>query len=114
MAGTVRISENLSWSTANWVYWGVMDRLIEALADDPAAREAEQCRWLQSMDLPALRADNLAVAAKVVFTLKAVANRCASGELPCSVDGRPLDDGAQQQFKESAGQLAAALASCAE
>ena len=57
MAGFIHINDNATWSVANWVYWGILDHLIEVLIDDSEAmRCVEECKWAQSMSFPMLRA----------------------------------------------------------
>jgi hypothetical protein len=102
MAGIINISEKQSWSAANWVYWGLMDHVIDALAGDPdVAHRMEGCKWMQSLSFPLLREDDPESTKKVVTTLKYIAERCASGDLVCMVEGKILDSHSQQQFRES-------------
>jgi hypothetical protein len=110
MAGILRISDNQSWSAANWVYWGLMDHVLDALASDPdVAHRMEVCKWMQSLSIPLLREDDPKSAEKVVATLKHVADRCANGDLLCTVEGKILESGSQQQFRESMHNLVGML-----
>ena len=106
MAGIINISEKQAWSAANWVYWGLMDHVITALAGDlEVARRMEGCKWMQSLSIPLLREDDPESAEKAITTLKQVAERCANGDLICMVDGKTLDSPGQQQFRESMHEL---------
>src|SRR5262245_54589948 len=101
MAGIIRTG-NKSWSAANWVYWSLMDRLIDAFAEDPdTARRMEGSKWMQSLSIPMVREENAALAKKVLATLKSVAERCAAGDFVCMVEGKPLGDASQKQFRET-------------
>jgi hypothetical protein len=110
MAGIVRITDEKSWSVANWVYWGVMDHVLDALASDPTvAHRVEGCKWMQILSFPLLRSDDAALAERVLTALETVANKCADGTLSCKVDGRILDDDSQQQFREATHELVVML-----
>lgn len=110
MAGVLRISDNQSWSAANWIYWGLLDHLLDALSGDPdVAHRMEVCKWMQSLNIPLLRDDDPKSAEKAVTTLRQVADRCASGDLLCVVEGRILDSSSQQQFRESMHNLVSML-----
>jgi hypothetical protein len=106
MAGFIDISEKQTWSAANWVYWGLMDYMIDAVVNEPElAHRVETCKWMQGLDMPSLREDDPVLAEKVFLTLKQVSEQCAGGTLQCKVEGRILDDASQQQFRESMNEL---------
>jgi hypothetical protein len=111
MAGIINASETQMWSSANWVYWGLMDHLIRAFDRDESdvARRIEVCKWMQSLSIPLLREDDPELAEKIFTTLKRVAAQCASGVLVCLVDGKKLDDTSQQQFRDSMNDLVKVL-----
>ena len=110
MAGIIRASEKRTWSAANWAYWGLMDHVIDAFSQDPqTVRLVEECKWMQCLSVPLLREDYPESAEDVVVTLKSVAERCASGDLPCKVEGRLLDDSSQWQFREAMHELVSML-----
>jgi len=102
MAGFVVRRNGCAWSSANWVFWGFMDHLIAALADDTAAvQRMEQCKWMQMFSVPIMEEENAAATAGILDVARAVAHRCADGELRCSVDGMVLDEASQGQFREA-------------
>jgi hypothetical protein len=110
MAGIIDISEKQTWSAANWVYWGLMDHVLDALAGDPdVAHRMEVWKWMQSLSIPLLREDDPKSAEKAVTALKLVADRCANGDLVCMVEGKILDSGSQQQFRDSMHDLVSML-----
>jgi hypothetical protein len=112
MAGIIRVSENLSWSAANWAYWCLMDHLISALPARPdVVQRVEGCKWMQSLNFSLLREDDPETADLTLATLKHVASRCASGALTCMVDGKLLDNTSQKQFRESMTDLVKMLSS---
>jgi len=109
MAGFIRIGDK-SWSTANWAYWSLMDNVIDALAKEPdVARRVEGCKWMQHLSFPLLREEDPKLAEKVFIALKSVAERCASGDVVCKMDGKPLDSISQKQFRESMNDLVGIL-----
>jgi hypothetical protein len=102
MAGIIKISEKQFWSTANWAYWGLMDHLIDALANDTdAARRVEGCKWMQILSIPLLRKDDPKLADRILAKLKDVSAIGASGALVCKVEGRVLDSASQKMFRDT-------------
>jgi len=110
MAGIIRVSEADKWSAANWAYWSLMDYLIDAFARTPAAaHQVEQYKWMQTIDFPLLRDINPEFAMSVFTTLEVVAERCATGNLLCKVEGRVLDEFSQSQYREAMSELVSML-----
>ncbi len=100
MAGFIKISDSQAWSSSNWVYWGLMDHLIDVFSNDPAtANLVEQCKWAQSMSFPILREDSPDMVGRIREDLETVAERIVLGELQCAVDGRELEQSSQLQFR---------------
>jgi hypothetical protein len=102
MAGIICISDDQSWSAGNWIFWGLMDHVLDALVGDPdLAHRMEVCKWMQGLSIPLIREHDPKSAEKAITILKHVAVRCANGDLVCMVDGRILDKGSQQRFRDS-------------
>jgi len=71
MAGFIRFSDTETWSVANWVYFGLMDHLIEAFAtDESIAHQVEGFKWMQSLDFPMLFEDDSILAERILANLK--------------------------------------------
>src|SRR5262249_50749338 len=110
MAGIISVTDDKDWSAANWAYWSLMDHLVDAFIEDPdTARRMEGCKWMQSLSIPMLRKENPELAIRVLTKLKSVAERCAAGDLGCMVEGKPLDDAGQKQFRETMSDLVSML-----
>jgi hypothetical protein len=106
MAGFILVSDVYKWSSANWVYWGVIDYLIEALKDNPdVAGYIEMCKAMQIIDFVSFREEHPDWAEKAFIMLKNVSQKCANGSLPCRVEGRVLGDHSQSQFREAMEEL---------
>jgi hypothetical protein len=110
MAGIISVTNEKDWSAANWAYWSLMDYLIEAFAKDPeVAHRLEVCKWSHWLGFPSLREEDPKMAEKIFGALKTVAKRCAAGELVSMVEGKPLDDTSQKQFRETMNDLVSIL-----
>jgi hypothetical protein len=106
MAGFIEVNGEESWSSSNWVYWSVIDHVLDAFSTDAVvANRVERCKWMQMLSFPLLRSEDEVIAEKVLSTLDTVARKCTDGVLTCKVDGRLLDEASQQQFRESAREL---------
>lgn len=108
MAGLIEIDDDHAWSSSNWVFWGILDHVLAANAgsDREFLQRVELCKHMQAVLFPFLRQEDAALAERVWTALKIVVQRCADGDLPCSVDGRLLDDQSQKQFRGAAAELA--------
>jgi hypothetical protein len=101
MAAFIEFSDSQMWSTSNWVYWGLMDHLIDALASDTAtAIQVETCKWAQSMSFPLLYEESIGLADQVRDKLEITATHIVNGELQCKVDGQEVDQSSQLQFRD--------------
>jgi hypothetical protein len=106
MAGFIQISKDRSWSSANWVYAGLLNHVIANLRDNPAAaQQVEQCKWMQSLNLSWFEQDDPLLAAVVLKALKSTSTQVEQGKVKCELDGRILDDASQRQFIESVSEL---------
>ena len=110
MAGFIARDENREWSSANWVYWGFMDHVLDALKDSPEiAHRAEGSKWMQMLSFDILAEEDALVAEKILEACRAVARKCSNGKLLCKVDDRVLDADSQKQFREAMQELVAFL-----
>jgi hypothetical protein len=110
MAGFITLSQDLSWSSANWVYWGFLDHVLNNLCEFPeAARMVEQCKWMQNMTFRFLEEDDPVSAGRVRNVLRKTAHEVTQGKHACQVDGRTLDDESQRQFVEAISRLLAMM-----
>ena len=112
MAGFVSRGKNREWSSSNWVFWGFMDHVLEALSGSPdVAHRAEGCKWNQMLSFEIIGEEDSDIAGIILDTCRVVAQKCMNGELLCKVDGRILDDESQTQFREAMQELVVVLAS---
>jgi hypothetical protein len=110
MAGFISIDESREWSSANWVYWGFMDHVLDALKDSPEiAHRAEGSKWMQMLSFDILSEEDSLVADKILDACRVVAKKCSDGELLCKVDDKVLDTESQKQFQEAMQELVALL-----
>lgn len=108
MAGFITLDSDRCWSARNFIYWQIVDYLLEALsAEEPGLVESvRESRYMQSLEFALVREENGAWHELTLDRLAAVAQRCARGELPCRVEGRMLDGTSQSQFQHAAAELA--------
>jgi hypothetical protein len=106
MAGIITIKEHLMWTKSNWVYWNLMDQVLEIVKNDPTvAYRVEQSKWMQHLGIPSMIKDETELADTVLTALKTAAQRCSEGQIAAQVNGRVLDDVSQRQFREATGEL---------
>ncbi|HVW01578.1 MAG TPA: hypothetical protein VHB77_14595, partial [Planctomycetaceae bacterium] len=106
MAGFIRFSDARIWSSTNWVYWGLMDHLLDTFVNNPpAAKLVEECKWAQSLTFALLREESPESADEIREKLSVVAARIVKGELRCKVDGRELEESDQVGFRDELRRL---------
>jgi hypothetical protein len=107
MAGFIIFSDSQVWSSANWVYWGLMDHVLDTFVNHtPAAkRVVEECKWTQCLTFALVREESTKLAEELREKLAVVAPRIVSGELRCKVDGRELEESDQVRFRDELKRL---------
>ncbi len=111
MAGFIEVAEGREWSSANWVYYSIMDGVLEDIANlgnEELRTDVEQSKWMQTFsiaDAPFAEWKPL-----LIESLKRVCALAETGKLVAKVDGRTLDDPSQVQFKTAVNELAKELA----
>ena len=112
MAGIITIADGQDWYVSNWVYWNLMDQVLEMVAGEPAvAHFVEVSKWNHGLDIPEMLKEETEIAGPVLCALNNAAQRCSEGSVTAKVDGRVLDDESQRQFRETTGELVAMLLS---
>ena len=87
-----------------------MDQVLQTVSDNASvAHYVEGCKWMQNLNIPAMRTDNSEIANFVIEALKLAARKCSEGLVVCEVDGRTLDTKSQKQFQVVTGELAEML-----
>jgi hypothetical protein len=107
MAGFIELSEGREWSSANWVYYSIMDAVLEdvsQLGNEELRTDVEQSKWMQNFsltDVPVAEWKDV-----VIGSLKRVCDAVDFGVLVAKVEGKILDESSQIEFKSEVRKLA--------
>lgn len=106
MAGFIEVSENHEWSSSNWVFYSIMDGVLDEISrsgNEELRTDVEQSKWMQTFSLSDVQVDewkNL-----LIESLRRVCELIASGRYAAKVDGTVLDESSQDEFKSEARRL---------
>ncbi len=106
MAGFIELSENLEWSSSNWVYYSIMDGLLDEVArleNEELRTDVEQSKWMQTFSLQDIPVHDWRES--LIEALKRVCSAIKSGKLVAKVDGNILDESSQKEFKSESQRL---------
>jgi hypothetical protein len=107
MAGFIELSDSREWSSANWVYYSIMDALLEDIArlgNEELRTDIEQSKWMQTFSLseiPVVEWRDVAIE-----SLMRVCESVDCGLLVAKVEGKTLDESSQIEFKSEVSKLA--------
>lgn len=113
MAGFIEISSVRKWSSANWVFFSVMDGVLEDISrrgDEEMLLDVEQSKWMQTFSLADLLDDERKEV--LVTSLMRVCDLVEKEKLIAKVDGKSLDIASQIEFKSEVRRLADELRDC--
>jgi len=112
MAGFVTFdmdSQERTWSTANWVFAGVVDHVLSLVDDVDIVHELTVCKHHQNVDLKELEDENPEMFRRVIVALQKTCDQIIAGEVKVSVDGVVLDEESQTQYRQEVSRLAKLL-----
>lgn len=101
MTGIVTISENAEWSPANWIYWNLLDIMVDLTGDDSTAKYLLECKWMHGLDFPEARDTDPDLAIAALDVLRRAGQLVIKGKVGASVDGRILDSVSQAIFRNA-------------
>jgi hypothetical protein len=110
MAGFIQIENDREWTSANWVYYSVLDGVLEyvtCVGNKDLQNDVEQSKWMQTFDLTDVLVDHWRLL--LIESLKHVCDSVDSGILLAKNDGKTLDAPSQLEFKNEVRKLAYAL-----
>jgi hypothetical protein len=113
MAGFVVIETglgDLAWSSANWVYYGLLEKTIENAADTPEiTKTLTMSMSMQSLSLK-LSADKDTGQCRTIHSLLLkTCDQIGAGEFLVSVNNNILDHSSQLQFRGAVRHLSKLL-----
>jgi hypothetical protein len=111
MAGFIEVAAGHEWSSANWVYYSIMDGVLEdisRLGNDELKTDVEQSKWMQTFSITGTPVDEWK--ALLIDSLKRVCDLVEAGKLVAKVEGKSLDESSQVQFRNAVRKLAEELA----
>lgn len=114
MAGIITINDHQRWEVSNWVYWNLMDQVLQLVKEKSSASSqfVETCKWMQGLDIPEMKVEEHEIAGEILTALKSSAQNCSQGVITAKVDGRVLDEESQRQFREATHELVTMLSAC--
>ena len=114
MAGFITFDISCSdktWSSANWVFAGYLDHVIEMVVDEAdVVSELVVCRHHQIVDLKEIEQSKPAIFDQITDALQKACGLIAEGNLRVSVDGDELDSESQRQYRQAIEELSQFLA----
>lgn len=114
MAGFIEVTEGHEWSSANWVYYLIMDGVLEdisPLGNEDLNTDVEQSKWMQTFSISDVSIHEWR--AVLIDSLKRVCEMVKAGKIVAKVEGKMLDEPSQAQFKSAVQELADDLAAIA-
>jgi len=106
MAGFIEIADGREWTSANWVYYSVMDGVLEDVArlgNEELRTDVEQSKWMQNFSLTDTLVDEWKDL--LIESLKRICDSVDAGKLVARVDGKTLDEPSQVEFKSEVRKL---------
>lgn len=95
-----------TWSSANWVFNGVLDHVLSTHADDAECVERlTGCKYRQNVPMKYIEEENGGLFDRVVSYFLEACDHAANGEFKVSVNGETLDEESQTQFREAISDL---------
>lgn len=113
MAGFITLEADVpekEWSSANWVFVGFLDHVMDVMSEDPkAVQELTVCKFNQSVDLDDLAQHNPDMYKRILAAFELSCSQIAGGSFPVSVNGNELDDQSQDQYRKAIHRLSELL-----